>query len=357
MAVALSGLCLAMGLFSAEMLIFFRRVFWAYSPYCKPLSKVPTSHMSNMTGQTDNVDVVIVGGGPAGLNAALVLGRCRRDVVLFDDGKPRNAVSHALHGFLSRDGIAPSELRAIARQQLATYPSVHIDEDRVIDAVRTDYGFLVSTRNGRRVRTRKLLIAAGVVDDIPKQPGFRELYGRGVFHCPYCDGWEMRDRPLAVYGRGDAKGGGLALEMTHWSRDTVLCTDGPSELSDHFRGRLELNGVAVREEKIVCLEISRSVPYDAAFDIIFETGARLHRAAIFFNTSRVQSTDLAARLGCDNYDSEGCEIDNDQQMTHIPGLYVAGDASRDVLQVIVAAAEGVEAAIGINNALLREDLP
>lgn len=312
--------------------------------------------MTDVAESPDHVDVIIVGGGPAGLNAALVLGRCRRNVLLFDDGKPRNAVSHALHGFLSRDGIDPSELREIAVMQLAVYPSVRVDEDRVVDAIRTDHGFLVTTRTGRRVHGRKLLLAAGVVDDLPKQPGFSELYGIGLFHCPYCDGWEMRDRPLAAYGRGDNKGGGLALEMTLWSRDTVLCTDGPSELSDHYRRRLELNGVVIREEKIVRLEIRHSVPYHAEFDIVFETGARLRRAAIFFNTGRIQSTDLAARLGCDMYEPNGCKVDNDQQMTHVPGLYVAGDASRDVLQVIVAAAEGVEAAIGINNALLREDL-
>lgn len=309
-----------------------------------------------MARRTNSLDVIIVGGGPAGLSAALVLGRCRRNTLLFDDGNPRNAVSHALHGFLSRDGIAPAQLRAIAREQLAAYPSVRIDEDHVVDAVRIDQGFSVKTHNGRNFLARKLLLAGGVVDKLPEQPGFRELYGIGLFHCPYCDGWEMRDQPLAVYGRGDEKGGGLALEMTHWSRDTILCTDGPSELSAHYRQRLEINGVRLREEKIVCLEISRSVPYQAAFDIIFDTGPRLHRAAIFFNTIRVQSTDLAARLGCDMYDPKGCKVDNDQQMTHVPGLYIAGDASRDVLQVIVAAAEGAEAAIGINNALLREDL-
>lgn len=312
--------------------------------------------MNSRSEETEVLDVIIVGGGPAGLNAALVLGRCRRSVRLFDDSKPRNAASHALHGFLSRDGFPPAELREIGRQQLAAYPSIRLDGDRVVDAERIPEGFAIVTADGRKFSARKLLLAAGVVDLLPEQPGFRELYGAGVFHCPYCDGWEMRDRPLAVYGRGDEKGGGLALEMTHWSRDTVLCTDGPSELTSEFRARLDRHGVAVREEKIVRLEILGSEPYQASFDIVFEGGSRLRRAAFFFNTGRKQSTDLAERLGCDMYDPKGCKVDNDQQMTDVPGLYVAGDASRDVLQVIVAAAEGAEATIGINNALLREDL-
>ncbi|BDB30584.1 NAD(P)/FAD-dependent oxidoreductase (plasmid) [Cupriavidus sp. P-10] len=312
--------------------------------------------MSIRDKQAGQWDVIVVGGGPAGLNAALILGRCRRNIILFDDGAPRNAVSHALHGFLSRDGISPTDLRAIAREQIAAYPSVRFVKARVIDARRADTGFSVTTRDGRVFFARKLLLAAGVVDKLPEQPGFRELYGTGLFHCPFCDGWEMRDQPLAVYGRGDDKGGGLALELMHWSKDTVLCTDGPSELSADLCRRLGQHGVAVREEKIVCLDIRSKVPYQASFDIVFDSGARLPRSAIFFNTGRQQSTDLAERLGCDMYAPQGCIIDNDQQMTHVPGLYVAGDASRDVLQAVVAAGEGVQAAIGIHTALLREDL-
>ena len=300
--------------------------------------------------------VIVVGGGPAGLSAATVLGRCRRKVLLFDDGKPRNAVSRAMHGFLSRDGIPPAQMRAIALDQLGAYASVAVHEVRVVDAARVDNGFSVRTADGRSFRARKLLLAGGVVDALPEQPGFKELFGAGVFHCPYCDGWEVRDQPLAVYGRGDHKGGGLALEMTLWSRDIVLCSDGPSGLTPHYRQRLARQGIGIREERIVRLEIASSVPHRAAFEIVFESGPGLHRTALFFNTGRHQSTDLAARLGCDTYDPNGCTVDNKQQMTHVPGLYVAGDASRDVLQSIVAAAEGAEAAMGINTALLHEDL-
>jgi len=301
-------------------------------------------------------DAIIVGGGPAGLSAALVLGRCRRNVLLFDEGKPRNQVSHAVHGFLSRDGIAPAELRAISQEQLARYPSVRADRSRIVDATRSGNGFVVRTDDGRGFRARKLLLAAGVVDAVPEQPGFRRLYGVAVFHCPYCDGWEMRDRRLAVYGRGDHKGGGMALEMTLWSRDVVLCTDGPSGLSDRCRRRLERHGIAVREERILRLEGGGGVPYRASFEIVFEAGPRLGRDAVFFNTRCHPSTDLAQRLGPGACHSRGCTVDNKEQVTQVPGLYIAGDASRDVLQAVVAAAEGAEAAIGINTALLREDL-
>lgn len=304
---------------------------------------------------TTILDVIIVGGGAAGLNAALVLGRCRRTVRVFDDGKPRNAASREMHGFLSRDGIDPAQFLAIARDQLSPYQSVELDSSRVSDATRTDTGFTVTTADGRLFQARKLLLAAGVIDHLPQQPGFQELYGYSVFVCPYCDGWEMRDQPLAVYGRGDDKGGGLALEMTRWSNDIVLCTDGPSELGPVCLEHLKNFSIEVREEKIARLQGQASVPHRTPFDIVFDSGKSLPRAGLFFNTGRHQASDLAARLGCDTYDVKGCRVDG-KQMTNIPGLYVAGDASRDVLQVIVAASEGAQAAIAINTALHLEEL-
>lgn len=308
-----------------------------------------------MTMTPDLWDTIIVGGGPAGLSAALVLGRCRRHVRVFDDGKPRNAASSAIHGFLGHDGIAPARLLAKALEQLAPYPSVVIDPTCVVDVQRTVQGFAVQTLDGRRFNARTLLLATGVVDELPDIPGFLELYGVGVFHCPYCDGWEIRDQPLAVYGRGDDKGGGLALEMTLWSPDVVLCSDGPSGLSAGCRDRLHRHGIAVREEKIIRLEVTRKVPHEACFAVEFESGPQLVRGALFFNTGSHPSTDFAQRLGCDLHEPTGCVVDRRTQMTAVPGLYVAGDASRDVLQVVVAAAEGAAAAIAINTALLDED--
>ena len=300
-------------------------------------------------------DVIVVGGGPAGLNAALVLGRCRRNVLVFDDGHPRNAPSHAMHGFLSRDGVPPARFLAIAREELTRYPSIRMEDQRVVDASVEDHGFTVQGSDGQKFHTRKLLLATGVIDHLPRQPGFQELYGLAVFVCPYCDGWEMRDKPLAVYGQGDEKGAGLALEMTLWSDDIVLCTDGPAELSTRCRHRLHDRGIQVKEEKIICLDGSAGLPHRTPFEIVFESGPRLSRSGLFFNTGRHQSSDLAARLGCDADDAKGCTVD-DKQMTNVFGLYVAGDASRDVLQVIVAAAEGAQAAIAINTALLQEEL-
>jgi thioredoxin reductase len=288
-------------------------------------------------------DVVIVGGGPAGLSAALVLGRCRRQVLVCDSGRYRNASSRSMHGFLTRDGTPPAELLRLARAELDRYETVEHRFCEAIDATARDGRFEVTLKDGTRVEGRKLLLATGVTDELPAVEGVTELYGRSVFHCPYCDGWEVRDQPLAIYGRGDDKGAGLALEMTIWSRDLVLCTDGPSELTPPVSAQLSRFGIPVREERVARLE-----GRDGILDrVIFEGGEALARRALFFNTG--------LRLGCE-LDDRGCVKAGRFETTNVAGVYVAGDASREVLQVIVAAGEGAEAAYAINTSLLKEDL-
>lgn len=294
-------------------------------------------------------DVIIVGAGPAGLSAALILGRCRRNVLVCDAGHPRNSASRALHGYLTRDGIDPAELLRIGREQLGPYTTVHVRSDEVTDARCVGNGFEI-TVNDEVVSSRKLLLATGVVDQLPEIDGLKPLYGRSVFHCPYCDGWELRDQPIAIYGQKD-RGAGLALELTGWSRDLIVCTDGPATIPAADRKQLAGLNIAVREEPIARLEGK-----DGQLErIIFDNGDALSRRGMFFNTGQDQRCDLASRLGCE-FTERGAVRTGEYEMTNVPGLFVAGDASRAVQLVIVAAAEGAEAAFAINKALIKEDL-
>jgi thioredoxin reductase len=294
-------------------------------------------------------DVIIAGGGPAGLSAALMLGRCRRRVLLCDRGEPRNARSAALHGYLTRDGIPPAEFQAAARQELVPY-GIECRAVAVRSAQLVRGGFSVTLADGRRERARFLLLATGVRDHLPQVPGVAECYGRSVFHCPYCDGWELRDTPIAVYGKGD-KGCGLSLELTGWSRDLVLVTDGPSELENEQQERLRAHGIRIEERRV-----SRLVGKDGQLEqIVFVAGPPLPRRALFFTLGQSQHSELTRRLGC-QFNDKGTVRTGPYETTHVPGLYVAGDASRAVQWAIVAAAEGAEAAYAINQALLKEDL-
>ena len=295
-------------------------------------------------------DAIIIGAGPAGLSGALVLGRCRRRVLVCDAGHPRNAASHGLHNYLTRDGANPAEFLRLGRAELRSYDTVKLLTVEVRDAQRLEKGFEVTLSNGERAITRKLLIATGVVDDLPKLEGLDLLYGRSVFHCPYCDGWEMRDQPLVIYGRGE-NGLGLALELLLWSRDLVLCTDGPSELSAEDLGRLAQHNIPVREEKILRLEGKDGI----LEKIVFADGKAIQRRGMFFSTGQRQASELPQKLGC-AFTEHGCVATGEYEATNIPGLYVAGDASRLVQFVIVAASEGAQAAVAINKELMKEDL-
>lgn len=295
-------------------------------------------------------DVIIVGAGPAGLSAALILGRCRRSVLVCDSGQPRNAASHGLHGFITRDGIEPKDFLAIAREQLSQYETIELRDAKVVSGVRENDRFVLTTANGSNIASRKLLLATGVVDELPPVEGLDQFYGTSVFHCPYCDGWEVRDQPIAIYGRGES-GSGLAVEMTLWSRDLVLCTDGPSELTDEHREKLAQHQIPVREERIERLEGKDGM----LEQIVFDSGGSLARRAVFFSTGWKQRSDLAKSFGC-QLTKEGCVDTGEYEATSVHGVYVAGDASRMVQFVIVAAAEGAQAAVAINKELMKEDL-
>jgi thioredoxin reductase len=294
-------------------------------------------------------DVIIVGAGPAGLSAALTLGRCRRKVLVLDTGQPRNAASQSMHGFLTRDGIDPAEFLGVARQQLTQYRSVKLARKMATRARQVTDGFEVTVADGKRLRCRKLLIATGVVDELPPIDGIEAYYGRSVFHCPYCDGWESRDQPIAVYSR-TANGVGLALELTPWSEDIVLCTDGARLEVKHVQ-RLERHQIPWRRDPIARLEGTGG----RLRRVVFDNGESIARRVMFFSMGQRQASNLAQQLGC-GFTHKGAVRTGEYEVTDIHGVYVAGDASKMVQLAIVAAAEGAQAAFAINKALIREDL-
>ena len=277
-----------------------------------------------------------------------MLGRCRRRVLVLDLGQPRNRRSHALHGYLTRDGIEPAAFTALGRAELQPY-GVELRALGVTGAALVDSHYRVSLGDGTEEDARYLLIATGVVDDLPAISGFDECYGRSIFHCPYCDGWEWRDRPLAAFGRGTGVTG-LALGLKTWSADVVVCTHG-ARLERRLRERLDRNGIRVRTEKIERVEHTGG----ALTGLVFASGEPLQRDALVFATGQHPQSSLAISLGC-THNRRGTVATGSLCDTNVPRLFVAGDASRDAQFVVVAASEGVKAAVAINKALQLEDL-
>jgi thioredoxin reductase len=292
-------------------------------------------------------EVVIVGGGPAGLSAALVLGRCRRRVLLCDAGSPRNASATALHGFLTREGTAPLELLRLGRNELGPY-GIDVRNAAVTAVERGGSDFEVTIGQSERVRALALLLATGICDQLPPVPGIKECYGISVHHCPYCDGWEHRDEPVTVIGRGSG-GVGLSLSMKTWTPRVTLCTNG-SALTRAQRDQLAAHRIALRAERVLRLEHDSG----RVTRLLLHRGEPVDCRGVFFSTSQAQQSDFAQRLGCE-FTRKGTVKTDHLGETCVPGVYVAGDASRDVQFAVVAAAEGAKAGVAINKALQSRD--
>lgn len=301
-------------------------------------------------------DVIIVGGGPAGLNAALTLGRQRRSVLLVDSGSYRNEPAEEMHMFLSRDGFPPAELRRLGREELAHYPTVEIREDLVLTVTGAADDFTVELAGGSSEHARRLLLASGHADVLPEVEGVAERFGRGVYHCPFCHGFETAGKPLAVLG-GDFSHAMLALYVAdRFSDDVVLCANGPLEVSAELHTALKERGIEVREEPV-----SLVAGGPDALTVHFGSGSSLERGAIYHRPVSHQRSDLAAAVGCELL-PDGCVRVNPMQQTTTAGVYAAGDTARlaEVVGptpfVITAAADGAKAAIWLEQDLFRSSV-
>lgn len=291
-------------------------------------------------------DVVIVGGGAAGLSAALVLGRARRRVAVIDAGSPRNAPAAHMQGFLSRDGMPPAELLAAGRAEVAGY-GVEIVADRVSSI---EPGFVVRLAGGAVLPARRILVATGVGDELPDIAGVRERWGRDLLHCPYCHGWEVRDQSLGVLGTHP--GSVLhALLVRQWSDDVVFFAH-THDLTTTEQTRLDARGIRIERGAVARLVIEA----DELTGVELADGRVIARSAVFVRPGNVPHPDgLLPGLGCE-LDQAGFAVVDGTGRTTVAGVWAAGNVVDPRAQVITSAGAGSAAAIAINADLVQDDV-
>ncbi|GAA3030541.1 NAD(P)/FAD-dependent oxidoreductase [Streptosporangium longisporum] len=292
-------------------------------------------------------DVVVVGGGAAGLNAASVLAQARRRVLVIDAGTPRNAPAARMRGYLSREGANPAELLRTGREEVRSYGG-EVMEETVTGVGRDGEEFLVEFEGRAGVRARRLLVATGLRDELPPVPGLAERWGRDVLHCPYCHGHEVRDEPIAVLGT-DEEGPEHALMLRQWSDDVTLLQQVP--IGDEDRRRLDARDVSVVEGPVTELVVEN----DRLTGVRVTGRDVVPVAAMFVTPGSTANDDLLIALGCE-MDENGWVRTDPDGLTSVPGVWAAGNVAHDTAHVITAAGNGLVTAIAVNADLVEADV-
>lgn len=298
-------------------------------------------------------DVVIVGGGPSGLSAALALGRARRRVLVCDSGPRRNAAAEQMHNFVTRDGTPPDEFRRIAREQLAAYPNVEVADARVEAVAGARGAFDVRLSSGT-VAARRLLLGTGLIDEMIPLDGFRELWGHSIYQCPYCHGWEVRDRRwgFLVLPASAAHWLPFAMQLRCWTDDLVVFTNGVVELADDTRAQLHAAGIRIETAPVSQLA-GRGGRLEA---VVLSSGSRVARDVLFAHP-RQHQVELVRSLGL-ALDADGyVQVDPMKRETSVPGIYASGDLTTRSQAAVLAAASGMQAAAAINVDLATDLAP
>jgi thioredoxin reductase len=310
-----------------------------------------------MTSGDQQYDVVIIGGGAAGLSGAVTLARSRRSVLVVDAGQPRNAPADGVHNYLGREGTPPGELLAIGRAELAGYGGEVIAGVVTAAGREDDDGFRVTLDDGREVSARRLLVATGLVDELPDLPGVAERWGRDVLHCPYCHGWEVRDQPIGILATGPTAVH-QALLFRQLTDDVVFFRHTGPELPEEEAAQLAALGIRMVDGEVAALEVTD----DRLTGVRLVSGEVIPRSAVVVAPRFTANADALASLGLDATEQEmrghvvGSAVAADATgATAVPGVWVAGNVSDMSAQVVVSAAAGMRAGAMINADLVAED--
>jgi thioredoxin reductase len=295
-------------------------------------------------------DAIIVGGGPGGLSAALTLGRARKRVLLFDSGPRRNAAAIHIHNFVTRDGTPPQEFRDIGRRELLAYPSVELRDARV-ESITGSRGAFQVDLGMETVEARRILLCTGMIDEMLPIEGFRELWGSAIFQCPYCHGWEIRDRRWGYLGRAEDAGHLLpfALMIRSWTRDVSVFTGGTFELPGESRDALAAAGIRIETAPVARL-VARQTELEA---VELADGTRIPCDFLFAHPPQSQ-VELVRQLNLALDDAGFVQVDPMRLETSLPGIYAAGDLTTRMQGAVHAAAAGNRAAAMINMELSME---
>ncbi|MDX3934369.1 NAD(P)/FAD-dependent oxidoreductase [Stenotrophomonas sp.] len=301
--------------------------------------------MSTPAPENGKYDVIIIGGSYAGMSAALQLVRARRKVLIIDGGKPRNRNARVAHGFLGREGLPPADIASQARNELVRYPTLTWLTGTAVSARAINDGgsFQVKVEEGKTFVADRVILAHGVTDDLPDIDGIGERWGRSVFHCPYCHGYEVFEGRIGVMGCAKDGGAAQALLLCDWGRITLFCSEASARIDAEQHARLEKCGVVIESARVTRVEDTATV--------VLADGRRVEVDALFISPHSRLCTDLAGQLGCELKDG-GCITTDSAKQTTVPGVFACGDAARMAGSIALAVGEGALAGVAVHHSLM-----
>ncbi|GLJ04219.1 NAD(P)/FAD-dependent oxidoreductase [Bacillus sp. YKCMOAS1] len=294
------------------------------------------------------LDCAIIGGGPAGLSAALVVGRGRKQVIVFDDELPRNRVTQESHGFITNDGMTPFEIRQAGEADLQKYPNIKIKRNRIVDIQKKEESFTLLTHEGDAFEAKKIILATGLQDILPEIDGIHDVYGKTLFSCPFCDGWELKDKALALIAENQ-RALHMAKLLSNWTKDLIVFTNGHM-LAEEDKSLLTAHSIQVIDVPIVSIDHDNG----ELRSLQLANGETVKREGGFVASEFKQSAPFAEKLGCQMTKNAGIETDILGHTT-VSGVFACGDNLGGPAQLVLAAAAGSQAGMGVIHELVQEE--